>query len=76
MKSISLKLQDAIFQEMEKLSEVLETNRNKYINEAIAFFNAHQERKLLEQRLIEESSLVASDSMEVLQEFEILEDEW
>lgn len=76
MKSISLKLQDAVFQEMEKLSAVLETNRNKYINEAIVFFNKYQERQLLEQGLIIESALVATDSMEVLQEFEMLEDEW
>lgn len=76
MKSISLKLQDAVFQEMEKLSAVLETNRNKYINEAIVFFNKYQERQLLEQRLMIESVLVATDSMEVLQEFEMLEDEW
>ncbi|MFN7118288.1 MAG: hypothetical protein ACK4TA_15920 [Saprospiraceae bacterium] len=70
MKSISLKLQEPIFQEMEKLLETLETSRNNYINEAIEFYNAYQERQLLEQRLQVESALVAEDSMEVLQEFE------
>mgnify|MGYP006275617777 CR=1 FL=1 len=76
MKSISLKLQDPIFQEMEKLLEELETNRNKYINEAIEFYNAHQERQLLAQQLVAESALVAEDSIAVMHEFESLEDEW
>ncbi|MBK7872198.1 MAG: hypothetical protein IPJ74_16765 [Saprospiraceae bacterium] len=76
MKSISLKLQDPIFQEMEKLLEELETSRNKYINEAIEFYNVYQERQLLEQQLHEESALVAEDSLKVLHEFESLEDEW
>ncbi|MCD8498007.1 MAG: hypothetical protein LRZ85_08000 [Alphaproteobacteria bacterium] len=32
---------------MEKLLETLETSRNNYINEAIEFYNAYQERQLL-----------------------------
>lgn len=70
MKSISLKLQEPIFQDMEKLLQTLETSRNSYINEAIQFYNAYQERQLLKQQLRAESALVAEDSMEVLQEFE------
>lgn len=76
MKSISLKLQDPIFQEMEKLLAELETSRNKYINEAIDFYNALQERKLLEKQLRKESAIVAQDSLDILHEFESLEDEW
>lgn len=76
MKSISLKLQDTIFRETEKLANLLQTSRNKYINEAVEFYNAYQKRNLLEQQLIRESKLIAEDSMEVLAEFESLEDEW
>jgi predicted transcriptional regulator len=75
MKSISLKLQDQILEETEKLLEHLKTSRNKYINEAIEFYNQYQKRRLIEEQLIKESKIVASDSMEVLEEFESLEDE-
>ena len=75
MKSISLKLQDRILQDTDKLLRHLKTSRNKYINEAIEFYNMHQRRKLIEEQLIRESKLVSDDSLEVLEEFESLEDE-
>ncbi|MEL6696545.1 MAG: hypothetical protein AAFP89_09885 [Bacteroidota bacterium] len=75
MKSISLKLNDPILQETEKLLDHLKISRNKYINEAIAFYNEHQRRKLWEEQLKKESQLIAQDSLEVLSEFESLEDE-
>lgn len=75
MKSISLKLQDQILAETESLLQHLKTSRNKYINEAVAFYNQHQRRKLIEEQLIKESRLIAEDSMQVLSEFESLEDE-
>ncbi len=75
MKSISLKLQDQILKETENLLDHLKTSRNKYINEAIDFYNQYQKRKLIEEQLIKESKLVAEDSMKILKEFESLEDE-
>jgi len=75
MKSISLKLQEQILAETESLLEHLETSRNKYINEAIKFYNQYQKRKLIEEQLIRESKLVSKDSMKILSEFENLEDE-
>ena len=75
MKSISLKLQEQILIETESLLQHLKTSRNKYINEAIAFYNQYQKRKLIEEQLIKESKLVSQDSMTVLSEFEKLEDE-
>ena len=75
MKSISLKLQEKILNDTEQILEHLNTSRNRYINEAVNFYNIHQKRKLLEQRLCEESKLVAEDSMNVLHEFESLLDE-
>ncbi len=75
MKNISLKLQEQILQETDALLEHLKKSRNKYINEAIEFYNQHHKRKLLEEQLAVESKLVSEDSMNVLKEFEILEDE-
>lgn len=75
MKSISLKLQDQILNETEALLEHLKTSRNKYINEAIEFYNQYHRRKLLEEQLTRESKIVSTDSMNILQEFESLEDE-
>ncbi len=75
MKNISLKLKEDIFEETEDLRDSLKISRNKYINEAVEFYNDFQRRKLLEEQLHRESRLVAADSMEVLKEFEALEDE-
>jgi len=75
MKSISLKLKEQILVETDFLLEHLETSRNKYINEAIEFYNQYQKRKLIEEQLIRESKLVSEDSMKILSEFEKLEDE-
>lgn len=75
MKSISLKLQDQIFQEAEHLIGSLQISRNKYINEAIEFYNHYQKKRLLEEQLLKESAIVSTDSMKVLEEFESLEDE-
>jgi len=75
MKSISLKLKDHIFDETESLLEHLKTSRNKYINEAVKYYNDFHKRKLLEEQIAKESRLVSEDSMEVLSQFESLEDE-
>jgi len=75
MKSISLKLKEQILTETETLLQHLNTSRNKYINEAIEFYNNYHKRKLIEAQLIKESKLVSEDSMKVLSEFEKLEDE-
>jgi metal-responsive CopG/Arc/MetJ family transcriptional regulator len=76
MKSISLKLNEPVFQEMEKILENVQVSRNKYINEAIEYYNALQDRFLLEKQLLQESATVSEDSMAVLHEFEAIEDEW
>jgi len=75
MKSISLKLQDQILHETEALLEHLKTSRNKYINEAVEYYNDYHKRKLLEEQIIKESLLVSEDSISILSEFEKLEDE-
>jgi len=74
-KSISLKLQEHILTETEALLDHLKTSRNKYFNEAIEFYNQFQRKKMIEAQLISESKLISEDSMKVLGEFEMLEDE-
>ena len=75
MKNLSLKLEDDIFLETEKILNKVKKNRNRYINEAIEFYNKLHKRRLLSKQLIKESKLVSEESMKVLAEFEKLNDE-
>ncbi len=70
MKTLSLKIDDLIFRETEKILSKIKKPRNRYINEAIEFYNQVQHRSLLEKTLKEESELVKKDSLRVLKEFE------
>lgn len=70
MKTLCLKLEQRIFQETEELSGKMETSRNRYINQAIDFYNKIQKRKMLEKILAKESELVREESMKVLPEFD------
>jgi predicted transcriptional regulator len=73
-KNLSLKLQDNIFEETEQLLRKVKRPRNAYINEAIHFYNKLVARRLLKNKLIKESNIVAADSMSVLGEFEKFEE--
>jgi len=75
MKNLSLKLDDAIFEETEKILNKVGKNRNRYINDAVEFYNLLQRRRILSQQLQKESRLVRDESMKVLEEFEALEDD-
>ena len=75
MKNLSLKMDDAVFAETEKMISKLRKNRNRYINEAVEFYNMVQNRKLLSKQLLKESKLVKEESMKILAEFESLENE-
>ena len=70
MKTVSLKIDDIIFKETEKIILKIKKPRNRYINEAIAFYNKIQRRQILEKKLRKESELVKNDSMSVLKDFE------
>ncbi|MCD4693433.1 MAG: hypothetical protein K8R79_11000 [Calditrichales bacterium] len=74
MKTLSLKLDDSIFQETEKLVKEINQPRNRYINEALNFYNRIQNRKILAKKLEAESKLVREESIKVLEEFEKLLD--
>lgn len=70
MKTVSLKIDDAIFGETEKILSEVKKPRNRYINEAIDYYNKVQKRAIIEKRLKKESELVKKDSMAVLKDFE------
>lgn len=70
MKTVSLKIDESIYIETEKILTNLKKPRNRYINEALDHYNKHQRKEILEKRLEQESALVKADSMRVLKDFE------
>jgi len=70
MKVISLNLDEVIFGETEKIVALMKKPRNRYLNEAIDFYNKHQQRVMLERKLYKESKTVREDSMNILRDFE------
>jgi hypothetical protein len=73
MKTVLLKLDDSVFVETENILSRIKRPRNRYINEAVEFYNKFQKRQILEKRLRIESALVMEESMNVLKEFEEVE---
>lgn len=45
MKNLSLKMDDLVFNETEKITARIHKNRNRYINEAVEFYNLLQKEK-------------------------------
>lgn len=68
-------MDDTVFQETESILTKVGKNRNRYINEAVQFYNIVQKRKLLARQLKKESKFVRDESMRILEEFESLENE-
>lgn len=75
MKTLSLKLDDNIFDETEDLLTKVKKSRNRYINEAVDYYNRINKRNLVARKLTKESKLVKKESLLVLSEFEALQDE-
>ncbi len=73
MKIISLKIDDSIFGETEDILSRIKKPRNRYINEAIEYYNRYQKRLLQEKQLKYESNLVNIESLNVLNEFEVID---
>lgn len=70
MKIVSLHIDERIFLETENIVSHMKKSRNKYINEAIDFYNQQQKRLMLERRLYKESDALGDESMNVLRDFE------
>lgn len=75
MKTLSLKLDDNIFNETEEVLNKVKKSRNRYINEAVNYYNRLNKRNLISIKLSQESKLVKKESLAVLAEFESLQDE-
>lgn len=75
MKTLSLKLDDSVFEETEEVVSELKLARNRYINEALTLYNQFNKRRVLKRKLSKESKLVQQSSAEVLAEFEKLANE-
>ncbi len=74
MKTLSLKLDDSIFTETEQVVHRLKKPRNRYINEALLFYNRLQRKRILSKKLEFESKLVQEESMKILTEFENIDE--
>ena len=74
MKTLSLKLDDLVFEETEQLLEKIKKPRNRYINEALQYYNRIQKKKIIAKLLETESKLVSGESLKVLAEFESLDE--
>jgi len=74
MKTLSLKLDDSVFQETEQVLSKIKKPRNRYINEALQYYNKLQKKRLLEKKLHYESNLVREESLKVLLEFENIDE--
>ncbi len=75
MKTLSLKLDDDVFEEADRIAGKLNIARNRYINEALEAYNMLISRKLLKEKLSKESDQVSKTSMEVLKELERITDD-
>ncbi|MBF0493228.1 MAG: hypothetical protein HQM15_10665 [Deltaproteobacteria bacterium] len=73
-KALSLKLEEDLFLETEKLLKEIQIPRNTYINKAVSFFNQCTKKKMIKKKLKREALLLQSDTREFLKDFELLED--
>lgn len=76
MKTLSLKLDENIFAETEEILKEKKVARNRYINEALEFYNKFQKRKKLAAEFEKASGLARESSLELIAEFDaLMEDE-
>ena len=73
-KVLTLKLKDEIFEAVEKVLKKEGIPRNRYINNAIDYYNKLNRRRILKSQYLTEAELVQDSSLEVLEEFEQFEE--
>ena len=76
MKTLSLKLDDSIFKETEELVKSIKQPRNRYINDALKYYNIIKRKELLAKQLKFESDLVKEESLKILSDLEQIADEY
>lgn len=69
MKTVSLKIDDSIFDETEKILSRIKKLHNRYINEAIEFYNKIQRKQILEEKQKKESGLF-KENIEIVLDLE------
>ena len=74
MKTISLRADDQLLKETEQMVRHIQITRNRYINDAVQYYNNINRKKLLQQQLRKESLMLRKESLSVLHEFEKLDD--
>ena len=75
MKTISLEIDNAVYEQTEELLLNENTPRDRYINEALIYYNIRMhKRKMLGDILKKASRDCEKSSKEVLKEFEMIED--
>ncbi len=55
MKKLSVKLEDEVIKEADKIASALKLTTNRYINEAISMYNVFNRKHILKRRFVKES---------------------
>lgn len=76
MKSLSLKLDEKVFDDTEEITKELKIARNRYINDALALYNKFNQRILLEKQIKKEIEACRESSMEVMRDWEDADNEF
>jgi hypothetical protein len=74
MKTLSLKLNEDILQDTDRVVKTIHLSRNAYINHALNVYNQLNHRRFLKKKLASESKATAHVSLEVLSEMERMDD--
>ncbi|WP_143961900.1 hypothetical protein [Litoribacter populi] len=74
MKTLSIKLDDEIFEDVKYIIKTKKMGRNRYFNQALDFYNKYHKREILAKNISEEGALVKEESMSVLRDFDSLID--
>jgi len=75
MKTLSLKLDTEVFEETEAIIKDKKVARNRYINQALEFYNSYQRRKKSSHEFANASALTNESSFEILAEFDAMLEE-
>lgn len=73
-KALSLKMENSLFEETERLLKKIRLPRNTYINQAVNFYNRCNQRLLIKKQLQKDTKALKKDTKEFLKAFELLED--
>lgn len=75
-KLISVKIDEKVLEEIDEMVKNLNISRNKFVNEAILEYTKMKKRAALKEQIRKEIGLIRESSLEVLKEFEALEDDY